>query len=296
MNTGNTETSREQQLNIRREAAEHRNANMTTTQRENKKRQFRESQERKMNYSYSYCSALKWIDERCAALSKSLLKELLMNNDPHSREFKQNIRAYNSALAFTSVGAKIDENEQQELDDDDINQKTVTIIQYYSYRLQVGRFNERINIHLFGHLFQQYIVDTYTNVKQKRLGYLWHNQKKIHAELYNSLHNAMAVQDEIYQNLSMTNIDNENLEEVLKCETMVYDKRKREWKPRQRENTIRRMYFVHPRAGEHYYLRMLLNTMREATSFENLRTINGVIYATFKNTCSALSLLQDNYD
>ncbi|CAG8458023.1 13077_t:CDS:2, partial [Cetraspora pellucida] len=118
---------------MKREAAEHCNANMTPTQKENRKRQFRESQERKMNYPCSYCGALKWIDERCAASSKctpifsiccthgkvllpplqeppALLKELLTNNDPCSQEFKQNIRAYNSALAFTSVGAKIDEN------------------------------------------------------------------------------------------------------------------------------------------------------------------------------------------
>jgi hypothetical protein len=38
----------------------------------------------------------------------------------------------------------------------------------------------------------------------------------------------------------------------------VYDNRNKKWKPRQRGNTIGRMYFVHPAAGERYYLRILL--------------------------------------
>jgi len=33
-----------------------------------------------------------------------------MGDDASSREFQQNIRAYNSALAFTSIGAKIDDH------------------------------------------------------------------------------------------------------------------------------------------------------------------------------------------
>ncbi|CAG8561625.1 9740_t:CDS:1, partial [Cetraspora pellucida] len=57
------------------------------------------------------------------------------------------IPIHNDASIFSSY------QEQQELDDDDINQKTITMMQYYSYRLQVSRFNEGINIHLFGCLF-----------------------------------------------------------------------------------------------------------------------------------------------
>ena len=51
------------------------------------------------------------------------------------------------------------------------------------------------------------------------------------------------------------------------------------------------MYFVHPAAGEQYYLRMLLNIIRGATSFKNLRTIDGIFYSSFKEACITLGLL-----
>ena len=54
------------------------------------------------------------------------------------------------------------------------------------------------------------------------------------------------------------------------------------------------MYFVHPTAGERYYLRMLLNVVYGATSFENLQTVNGQLYGTFKEACAALGLLQND--
>ncbi|CAG8754997.1 13373_t:CDS:2 [Cetraspora pellucida] len=64
---------------------------------------------RKMNISCSSCGALKWIDERCAE-PPPVLKAYLTGNDTHSREFRQNIRSYNSVLAFTSLGAKLDDH------------------------------------------------------------------------------------------------------------------------------------------------------------------------------------------
>jgi hypothetical protein len=71
-----------------------------------------------------------WLDERvnisvkspdfatCCAKGKILLPplqellppldRLLAEMDHHARSFQQNIRMYNSALSFTSIGAKID--------------------------------------------------------------------------------------------------------------------------------------------------------------------------------------------
>ena len=39
---------------------------------------------------------------------------------------------------------------------------------------------------------------------------------------------------------------------------------------------------------------MLLSIVCDATSFENLRTVDGIIYPSFKEACIALGLLQNN--
>jgi len=54
------------------------------------------------------------------------------------------------------------------------------------------------------------------------------------------------------------------------------------------------MYTVHPNAGEKFYLRLLLTCVRGATSFEKLRTVEGVLYPTFKEACLHRGLLEDD--
>ena len=70
--------------------------------------------------------------------------------------------------------------------------------------------------------------------------------------------------------------------------------RKQGWKPRIQRRSIGRMYSASPIMGERYYLRLLLTVVRGATSFENLRTVDGVVYPTFKAACVALRLLEDD--
>ncbi len=78
-------------------------------------------------------------------------------------------------------------------DDDEANAKSkyVTAMNYFAYRLQIGRPNEATTLHYYGRLFQQWIVDMYTVVERARLNYLRFNQKQIRAELYNGLQDAM---------------------------------------------------------------------------------------------------------
>ncbi len=78
-------------------------------------------------------------------------------------------------------------------DNDEVNttSKYVTAMNYFAYRLQIGRSNEATTLHYYGQLFQQWIVDMYTVVEQARLNYLRFNQKQIRAELYNGLQDAM---------------------------------------------------------------------------------------------------------
>ena len=46
--------------------------------------------------------------------------------------------------------------------------------------------------------------------------------------------------------------------------------------------------------GERYYLRLLLTVVRGAVSFEHLRTVDGIVYPTFKAACVALRLLEND--
>nr|XP_027096038.1 uncharacterized protein LOC113715934 [Coffea arabica] len=69
---------------------------------------------------------------------------------------------------------------------------------------------------------------------------------------------------------------------------------KRQWESRLQGKCIERLPYAHPHSGERYYLRMLLNKIRGAQSFEHLRTIDGVVHPTFKAACATLSLLDDD--
>ncbi len=61
-----------------------------------------------------------------------------------------------------------------------------------------------------------------------------------------------------------------------------------------------RMYFVQPSEGERYYLRVLLTHVVGAACFEDLRTTHQphmpttIVHPTFKATCLARGLLQDD--
>jgi hypothetical protein len=55
---------------------------------------------------------------------------------------------------------------------------------------------------------------------------------------------------------------------------------------------IERIYYVHPAAGELYYLRMLLMIVKRATNYADVRTFNNKVYHTFRDACDARGLLE----
>ncbi len=63
---------------------------------------------------------------------------------------------------------------------------------------------------------------------------------------------------------------------------------------RKRGFAIGRMYYAHLTSGERYYLRMLLNCVKGATSYEHLQTMDGREHDTFKDACNAMGLLADD--
>ncbi|XP_026377985.1 uncharacterized protein LOC113272351 [Papaver somniferum] len=72
----------------------------------------------------------------------------------------------------------------------------------------------------------------------------------------------------------------------------IWDSNKREWRSRQRRWKIGRIYYVHPTAGEKYYLRILLNVQKGCRRYDDIKTMNGTTHPTFKAACLALGLLE----
>ena len=79
-------------------------------------------------------------------------------------------------------------------------------------------------------------------------------------------------------------------------QTWVFDKKIKKWHKRQRGFAIGRMYFASPSSGECFYLRTLLTIVKGAASFEDLRTVNGVLLPTFKDACKERGLLRDDQE
>lgn len=59
-------------------------------------------------------------------------------------------------------------------------------------------------------------------------------------------------------------------------------------------DALGRLYTVHPNNIECYYLRLLLITVRGATSFQNLRTVNNVLCESYRDACQRLNLLEND--
>ncbi|XP_022003838.1 uncharacterized protein LOC110901309 [Helianthus annuus] len=74
----------------------------------------------------------------------------------------------------------------------------------------------------------------------------------------------------------------------------VFKTSSRSWEIRKRYSSIGRIHYVFPSAGEAYYLRILLNKVKGPKSFEDIRTVNGRLYPTFRDACYAYGLLDDD--
>ncbi|GKC64740.1 helicase-like protein [Tanacetum coccineum] len=79
---------------------------------------------------------------------------------------------------------------------------------------------------------------------------------------------------------------------IPKC--YVWHEKLKLWKPRKQQKCIGRIIYSSPASGERYYLRMLLNVVRGPKEFAKLMTVNKRLYTTFKETCFAYGLLNDD--
>lgn len=76
----------------------------------------------------------------------------------------------------------------------------------------------------------------------------------------------------------------------------TYNKSTKKWNRRKRfsDKIVSRMYGISPTAGDAYFLRLMLLHVPGAKSFQDLRTVDGVVYNNFKEAAIALHLLDDD--
>ncbi|GFR31663.1 ATP-dependent DNA helicase [Trichonephila clavata] len=59
-------------------------------------------------------------------------------------------------------------------------------------------------------------------------------------------------------------------------------------------DALGRLYTVHPNNAECFYVRLLLINVRGRTSFQELKTVNGHVYATFREACQKLNIFEND--
>ena len=68
----------------------------------------------------------------------------------------------------------------------------------------------------------------------------------------------------------------------------------RRWTSRQQDTTINHMYHFISMQREKHYLQLLLTTVWDAQSFDDIRTVDEVLHLTYRFVCTALRLLEDD--
>ncbi|PNY08607.1 ATP-dependent DNA helicase PIF1 [Trifolium pratense] len=74
----------------------------------------------------------------------------------------------------------------------------------------------------------------------------------------------------------------------------TYDSDDRVWRPRKSGTTIGRLTFVTPSTRELYYMSLLLNVQVGCQNFEDIRTVLGVVYDSYREACAELRLLAND--
>ncbi|GBN38467.1 hypothetical protein AVEN_85685-2-1, partial [Araneus ventricosus] len=77
----------------------------------------------------------------------------------------------------------------------------------------------------------------------------------------------------------------------------VSDKSQTLWKRRQRgaQKIIGRMPVVNSQDSERYYSRMLLLRLFGTVSYDDLKTVNGILFSYFQQTCTKLGFLESDH-
>ncbi|CAG8698516.1 22334_t:CDS:2 [Cetraspora pellucida] len=209
-----------------------------------------------------------------------------------------------------------------------IRQKRVTMMQFYSYRLQVKDGNWLHNNNSL-----QTSAEAEAEPIDKIKMYLDARYISVSESIYRIFHYKMHSRTLLVQRLTVhlpdyqyiTFQDGKNLQHVLNRANMhmtiltawfqenveniaariytyidfsvyyTWNAFCHKWKPRKNATImIGRLYMVQTSEEKRYYLRTLLICVRGATSFDDLKTVNEHVCRSFKEVCIRLGLLQDD--
>ncbi|KAJ9558517.1 hypothetical protein OSB04_013131 [Centaurea solstitialis] len=76
----------------------------------------------------------------------------------------------------------------------------------------------------------------------------------------------------------------------------TWNARSRQWNPRRKGTMRGRLVSANPAEGERFYLRILLCHITGPTSFEDLRTVNGLLHPTFRKAALERGLIENDND
>ncbi|KAK9065016.1 hypothetical protein SSX86_016399 [Deinandra increscens subsp. villosa] len=95
---------------------------------------------------------------------------------------------------------------------------------------------------------------------------------------------------------NIRNPDGRHLRYVDYLKVYRWDCSAKNWIKRttRKKPSIGRLVYVHPSSGELFYLRMLLSHRTGCTSFNDIKTISGVVHETYRAACEALGLIGDD--
>ena len=112
-----------------------------------------------------------------------------------------------------------------------------------------------------------------------------------------TLFNKPRIKESMFIAWMMKNTKDEDAKKLKYSEFLLhytYDRKEREWKLRKRGFCVGRLTQASPSQGELYFLRVLLTKVTGPTSYEDIRTVDGVVHPTFREACYALGLLDDD--